>query len=526
MSFNSEFQTMIDSFQNLLYVLTFEERRCEKEMCAIAEAGGNTFLMWDIWKGLCDKDGKVLQVPIPPDPDLPAHEQEELFVTIKDPGDVLSYMIQTADEKTMIVLRDYHPFLEKPEIIRGIREFLNHCSPAQKFLVIESPIKKIPLEFSKQIHVMNFLYPNKQEIKDFLTNPLYVTEMELTDKLLEQCARALQGLTIEEIRDVVSVSLVEKDCYDVDTFLSYKKQIIKRDDILEYFETNETMNNVGGMDKLKSWITVAGRCFDENAKDFGTSPPRGILLLGIPGTGKSLTAKVIGNLWDMPVIRFDIGKVMDKLVGSSESRMRSALQLIEALQPAVVWIDEIEKSLAGMGSSDRSDGGTTSRVVSTLLTWSNDHKADIFMVATANSLSTFESNPELLRAGRFDAIFFSDLPQANERKEIFSIHLKKKKRDASKFDLDALSAATEGYTGAEIEQIVKEALKTIWATGGGLRDIDTQSLLDHVEEVVPLSKTMKEQIRKMQDWAETRAKRTSSLEVDGTKRVGKIKIIE
>jgi len=514
-TFSDELTLLIQSCQNLLYISTHEENRCVNDIEKISNRLTYDCFTWDFVGGLKNDVGST----VTDDNDMP----------LNDPVSVIEY-ISNSKRPAVYVLKDFHPFLKESSypVIRALRNFLNNCDNPNRFIIILSPVKLIPIELQKQIHVLDFAFPTYEQIQTFLRSSYddVRNHIDVPDQAMEKsCIKSLQGLTMEEIRDVIAYSLVKEGSYSPEVFLSYKKQIIKKDDILEYYETDETMDSIGGLDLLKDWLQVAGLGFSDAAKDFGVDPPRGLLLLGIPGTGKSLTCKVAGKLWNMPVIRFDIGKVMDRLVGSSEARMRSALQLIQSVAPCIMWIDEIEKALSGMGSSNMSDGGTTSRVVGTLLTFLQDRESDVFVIATANSLDTFKSNPELLRAGRFDGIFFSDLPQFSERKEIFSIHLNKRKRNPNNFDLDALAQATNGYTGAEIEQVVKEAIKMAWAKGGGLSDVTTEDIIAAVSEVVPLKKTMGQEIIALQQWAEDRAKRASSLE-DKPNIKSNLKIIE
>ena len=279
--------------------------------------------------------------------------------------------------------------------------------------------------------------------------------------------------------------------------------------ITEYYHPNEDLNDVGGLNSLKDWLKKRGKAFGLGAKDFGLDIPRGILLLGIPGTGKSLSAKAIANTWRFPLLRLDIGKVYAGIVGASEENIRNALNLAEAISPCVLWIDEIEKGLSGVKSSGSTDGGTSSRVLGTFLTWLQEKKKPVFVVATANDVSQLP--PELLRKGRVDEIFFVDLPTEKAREEILSICLKRKKRNPTDFNLDSLAKKAKGFSGAEIEEAIKEALFTAFDAGEQIND---RYIVDAMNRTYPLSKTMAEAIKSLREWAKARAVNASTEEAE------------
>ena len=292
---------------------------------------------------------------------------------------------------------------------------------------------------------------------------------------------------------------------EVPLIIREKESVIKKSGYLEYFHPKEEMKDVGGLDNLKGWLEKRGRAFEKGAADFGLSYPRGILLLGIPGTGKSLTAKAIGNLWRFPLLRLDMGKIFGGIVGESEKNIRGALNIAEAIAPSILWIDEIEKAMSGISSSGSSDGGTTSRVLGTFLTWMQEKSKPVFVVATANNISQLP--PELLRKGRVDEIFFVDLPTSSEREEIIKIHLAKKKREPKEFDIAKLAKESKGFSGAELEEAVKEALFQAFDDGRQVSDKDISNALS---KTYPLAKTMFETIKDIRTWAKSRAVPASS----------------
>jgi SpoVK/Ycf46/Vps4 family AAA+-type ATPase len=315
-----------------------------------------------------------------------------------------------------------------------------------------------------------------------------------------------------EAENVFAKSLVEKHAFDVDVILSEKEQIIRKSGILEYYPFSEHIGDVGGLDLLKDWMEKRTVAFTEKARAFGLPSPRGVLLLGVQGCGKSLSAKAIGSLWRLPLLRLDVGRIFAGIVGSSEENMRKAIRVAESVAPCILWLDELEKGFSGTQSSGMSDGGTTSRVFGTFLTWMQDKQAPAFVVATSNDVTALP--PELLRKGRFDEIFFIDLPAKEERKQIFTIHLRKRKRNPEDFDLDRLAEATPGFSGAEIEAVVVDALYDAFDSlreGGDEHEIDTDTIIAAAHNTVPLSMTMRERIEDLREWAATRARAASSV---------------
>jgi SpoVK/Ycf46/Vps4 family AAA+-type ATPase len=295
-------------------------------------------------------------------------------------------------------------------------------------------------------------------------------------------------------------SLVEKKTLCVDQIIEEKKQIVRKSGILTYFPPSNTFNDVGGHDLLKEWLTKRSKSFSEAAREFGIPNPKGVLMIGIQGCGKSLVAKAISSAYGLPMLRMDVGRIFGSLVGQSEENMRKAIRVAESLAPCCLWIDELEKGFAGMGGGV-SDSGTTARVFSTFLTWMQEKTKPVFLIATANDVSALP--PELLRKGRFDEIFFIDLPDLDERKEIFKIHLKKRGRNSGRFKVAELAKKTEGFSGAEIEQIVIGALNHAFFDE---RKLSTKDLIDEAENQVPLSVMMSEEIAELREWAKLRAR--------------------
>jgi SpoVK/Ycf46/Vps4 family AAA+-type ATPase len=330
--------------------------------------------------------------------------------------------------------------------------------------------------------------------------------------------QAALGLTLGEAENVLAKILVKHERLSGDLVgevLFEKQQIIRKSGLLEYYASEETFASVGGLSALKEWLAKRASAFTVEAQAFGLPPPKGLLLLGVQGCGKSLCAKAVANLWQVPLLRFDIGRVFGSLVGSSEENVRRAIAVAESVAPAVLWVDEIDKALAGSQGSALSDGGTTARVFGTFLTWLSEKTSPVFVVATANEIAQLP--PELLRKGRLDEIFFVDLPAEAERAEIFTVHLRKRQRDPAAFDLPELARATEGFSGAEIEEIIISALFDAFHARQPL-------VMDHLREAlrqsVPLARTLAEPIQRLRQWSIGRARPASSRGICSSRGVG------
>jgi ATP-dependent 26S proteasome regulatory subunit len=396
-------------------------------------------------------------------------------------------------------------------LIQRLKNFSRLSAP--KTLVVTQSVRFLPKELEKEISVLDMELPSKADLRVILENVCeelkVLAPVENSDEENLILESAL-GLTIMEselaFRKAIQIHKeISAEC--VSEIVSEKESIIRKSGFLEYYHPNEDMKSVGGLDVLKNWLQKRGKAFGLGAKDFGLDTPRGVLLLGIPGTGKSLSAKAIANTWKFPLLRLDIGKVYAGIVGASEENIRGALKLAEAIAPCVLWIDEIEKGLSGVQSSGSTDGGTSSRVLGTFLTWMQEKKKPVFVVATANDVSQLP--PELLRKGRMDEIFFVDLPTQKARKEILSICLSKKQRKPEKFDLDQLVEASKGFSGAELEEAVKEGLFTAFDAG---EELTNEHIRSAIKRTFPLSRTMGDTIKSLRQWAKAKAVNASSEE--------------
>jgi SpoVK/Ycf46/Vps4 family AAA+-type ATPase len=398
----------------------------------------------------------------------------------------------------IFILRDFHRFLDDISISRKLRNLTRLLKSQPKNLVLLSSQIAIPDDLTEVLTVLEFPLPGAADIKSEIERLLSATGQQLESKNLDDLVRSCQGLSIERIRRVLARAFAlhsELRSEDIELILEEKRQTIRQTQILDFYPATEAISDIGGLDNLKDWLIRRGGSFSDRARQYGLPHPKGLMLVGIQGTGKSLTAKAIAHHWHLPLLRLDVGRLFGGLVGESESRTRQMIQLAEALAPCVLWIDEIDKAFAGVDS--RGDAGTTSRVFGTFITWMAEKKSPVFVVATANNIQSLP--PEMLRKGRFDEIFFVGLPTQEERKSIFSVHLSRlRPHNLKQYDLDRLAYETPDFSGAEIEQTLIEAMHIGFSQN---RDFTTDDILESASQMVPLARTAKEQIEFLQDWA-------------------------
>lgn len=409
-------------------------------------------------------------------------------------------------DNSILFLQDYHHYIKKDVITRKIRNLISPFKATGKVMVIVSQILDIPAEIEKEITVIPFGLPDAEELKITLKSVCESADAPYPEEDKELLDAAL-GMTSFEAENAFCLSLMEKKCFDAELIRREKAAIVKKTDLLEVIETKENISDIGGLNNLKLWLQARENCFTKKARDFGIIPPKGLLLVGVPGTGKSLSAKVVSTLWGRTLLRLDIGKVYGKYVGDSESNINKVLGIAEAIAPCCLWIDELEKAFSGVKGNG--DGGheTSKRVFSTFLTWLQEKTADVFIIATANNVKALPA--ELLRGGRFETIFWVDVPDTDEqRKEILDIHLRKVGHEKDKLDKGNLAQKCEDFTGAEIEVWVKEALVRAFQQGHDLCD---QDFMDAFKEVTPISKLMADDIQEAREWAVQRGVKYASV---------------
>jgi len=416
--------------------------------------------------------------------------------------------IAEGGEKQLFILKDPHDFLKDPLSIRQFKEAYFTLKTTFGSIIVVSPILQIPTELEKMITVIDVPLPTFDELKEKLleivneVNEAHGLAIKLDNGKLEEIVKAGLGLTMSEFEHTVAKSIVKHRDVIPEEIVKEKEQIIRKTGVLEYYHSVETLKDVGGLENLKEWLIKRKAAFTEKARKFGLKPPKGILLAGAPGTGKSLTAKVTANIFGFPLLRMDVASIFGQYVGESERNMRAALKIAESVSPSLLWLDEVERIVAGYQSSS-TDSGVTSRVIGQLLTWMQERSDDkpVFVIMTTNDPLALP--PQLIRAGRLDEIFHVDLPNEKERREIFKIHLKKVGWLAESFDLDALAKATEGFVGSEIEQVIQDALYEAFTNNSNLSN---KLILKCIKETTPLSKKRTDEIERMRKWAEQNAK--------------------
>lgn len=513
-------KSLIKAHIPYIWVTSFEEQRflrsLQKEVAGLLK---QEMWTWSSFSGLIQYD---------PDEEITRATGD--LEKSNMPNVALSFIEQykRTDEfsGSIFVMKDFHTVMSQsiPRQLRDIRRKLARSRKTILFLApcvahasgtkggldptLEKSITVVPYELPNRENIERRIRLSVQQLKNKAKNSKVCTKkLDYTEEEYERFTTSLQGLTEQEADSALHTCLVHLDRIDEKKLLREKKQIIQRSEILEYIGTCPPIADVGGLDLAKKYFETYSGQFSKEAIAYGVEPLRGVLLVGIPGSGKSLLAKAIASLWNLPLLRLDVGKVMTGLVGGSEEKMRQVIGQVEACAPCLMWVDEIEKSLSGTKSSNFSDGGTLSRVFGTLLTAMEERMQGVVTIATANDIQALP--PELIR--RFNEVMFVDLPQDSEREEIFKIHLRKRGRDVSKLDLNMskLISATEQFTGAEIEKAVKEAIARAFLTKK--KDVGQEELLGAIQDTKCIAKIMKDQIDAIRDWARDKARYASSL---------------
>jgi len=500
-----ELEILIRARYPIIYVVSWEEGRVMREIDRIAAKREKKVYVWTISRGLVRHRGGI------GDAAEGKKGTKDAILLLKE--------IQSFEDPALFVLKDYHPYLKDSTVLRGLRDLAGHLRHTSTSVILLSPVLNLPQDLEKDITIIDFPLPDRGDLEqlylsianDLKDHPNFTvdTNSKAVTKLLEAAA----GLTLNEAENVFAKALVMTGRLterEVPFIYSEKRQIIRKSGILEYIDTGVEMTQVGGLHNLKDWLRKREKAFTNEARKFGLPVPKGVLFAGVQGCGKSLCAHAVSNLWSLPLLRLDMGRLFGSFVGASEQNVRRAISIAESVSPVILWIDEIDKGFAGVQSSSFSDSGTTSRVFATLITWMQEKKSSVFVIATANNVEYLP--PELLRKGRFDEIFFVDLPTKEERREIFNIHIKwrlqegeddKLKLDEN-LDLDFLAGESDGFSGAEIEQAVIAALYDIFEMKECV--LKTEHILKAIGETYPLSKTMQEAINERRRWARGRAR--------------------
>ncbi len=501
-AFAAELELLVRSRYPLIYVVTAEELRAQALVAALAGQRGKKVYEWTSSTGLVP-GGTSLQ------------SRKNHSPATRDPLAALEVILEQI-EPALFVFKDLHPFLTRqhPQVVRRLKDIALNLKHSLKTLILVGPVLEVPPELEKEITVLPLPLPGAEELGELLdqivreVTELKQVQLDLDAAGRERLLRAALGLTLGEAENVFAKIIVADGRLsgdDVHAVFAEKQQIVRKSGLLEYQTTLEDFHQVGGLDVLKDWLVKRSSAFTPEARAFGLPAPRGVLLLGVQGCGKSLSAKAVSTLWQLPLLRFDMGRMFSGLVGSSEENMRRAIAVAESVAPAVLWIDEVDKAFAGASGAGAGDGGTAARVFGTFLTWLAEKRSPVFVVATANDISHLP--PELLRKGRLDEIFFVDLPNATERAQILRVHLAKRGRSPEHYEVGTLAEAAEDFSGAELEEAINSALYEAFYAG---IEITTDHILAAIQATVPLARTMDEQIRRLRHWAEGRARRAST----------------
>jgi SpoVK/Ycf46/Vps4 family AAA+-type ATPase len=493
-----ELDTLIRARNPLLWLVSSEEQRVDVLLEELAVAHGKVLLGWSITKGLHRLGGARAQPP--------SGEGTQ------DPVAALQ-AVGAYGDPSLVVLKDFHPYRAEPRVVRALRELGHALKSTYTTVIVLAPVLQLPVELEKEMSVLDVPLPTFRDLAEMLRDIIGVVRqggratVDLKRESGEQLVKAALGLTLQEAENAFAKAIAEDqrlDASDIQRVMEEKRQVIRKSGLLEYYPAEHDLEGVGGLENLKDWLSRRAAAFGEAARQFGLPEPKGLLLLGVQGCGKSLTAKAIASQWTLPLLRLDVGRIFSGFIGSSEENLRRAIRVAESAAPAVLWVDEIDKALSGAASSGTSDGGVSARVLGTFLTWLQEKKAAVFVVATANRVDGLP--PELLRKGRFDEIFFIDLPDARERTEILNIHIRRRGRDPAAFDLAQVAARASSFSGAELEQVVVEGLYLAFAQGV---ELATPHLLTAVSQTFPLAVTLAEEVERIRTWAARRTRPAS-----------------
>lgn len=481
MKFNDELGLFLKARYPIIYITTVEENRVEYIIRKNIKTNlSRSIYSWDFIDGYTN------------------NPNNEGFAK-KNPLQALELVERLNGETpALFLLKDFNRFLTDLSISRKLRNISRILKLQPKTIIIIGSDLTIPKELKDLITVLQFELPSEPEIQQEIIRLVNSLNIKIDSQLLENLVRACQGLSMERIRRVLSKIIATYKTIDnnsIQILLSEKKQIISQTEILEYTAVNEEITSLGGLDNLKEWLKKRQTAFSIQAYNYGLPTPRGLLLVGLQGTGKSLTAKAIANEWQLPLLKLDVGKLFGGIVGESESRLRQMINVAEAISPCILWIDEIDKAFSK--TDNVSDSGTSNRVLGTFVSWLSEKTKPVFVIATANNIEALPL--EIIRKGRFDEIFFLDLPQKYEREEIFKIHLQKfRPNNWNSFNYSKLAELSESFSGAEIQQTIIEAMYQAFYEK---REVTTDDICLALKEAIPLASLESEQMTKLKNWA-------------------------
>lgn len=484
-----DIKTLVLSSHPVVVIETVEEDRVHSLLLSVSAQLRMPFFEWSVTRGLTR-----------------AEEPNSIYRMTANPLALLQH-VEGLTVAGLFLLKDFSRHLEDAAVARQFRELAQRFTRRRSTSVLTGATVQLPADIEQEAVRYNLLLPDRVELETVINHVLTSLkknprrDAQLAPKEREELLRALRGMTLNQARQAVSHAVLEDGqltARAIQGVLDRKAQAIREGGLLEYYPVEDNRYQLGGFSNLKVWLERARVGFSKEARALNLSPPRGILIVGVPGCGKSLAAKVIAREWALPLLKLDAGRLFDKFIGESEKNFRKAITLAESMAPVVFWLDEIEKGMVAAGSGE-ADAGLSRRLFGAFLTWLQEKRQEVFVVATANDLSILP--PELLRKGRFDEIFFVDLPNAVEREEIWNIHLALRKQDPRKFDLAQIVAACEGFSGSEIEQAVVAGLYRALHLK---RPLDTELLLAEIRQTIPLSVSRREDIARLRETAQGR----------------------
>jgi SpoVK/Ycf46/Vps4 family AAA+-type ATPase len=510
-------KVLIDSSTPIVVMETVEEVRAVRMVRAACADLNLAAFEWTIASGLARCGAGPLEAAIERSALASARDLSESATALYDsrePAKMLANLEGISIEAAFI-LKDLHRHMDDSIVVRRLRDVGQKFATNRRTVILTAPKISIPPELANLVEFLELPLPDRPRLRQIIDEVLarisktHTLERRLAPTGLDAMADHLRGLTEEEAERAISQALVTRYALCPETVtdvLEAKKALLKRSEMLDFVEASDTLASLGGLDNLKKFLAQRCGWWEEPAREFGLDPPRGVIILGVQGCGKSMCARAIAGEWKLPLVKFDTAAVYDKYIGETEKHIRKLFQVAERLAPCVLWIDELEKVFAGSGPDSASaDAGVSSRMLASFLSWMQDRKASVFVAATCNNVNVLP--PELIRKGRFDELFFVDLPSQAERKPIFAIQLSQRKRNPADFGLDQVAAAARGYSGAEIESVVETAL---YAAYSRKQPLTTHHLLEAIRATVPLSTTRAEEIEALREWAGKRAVPASS----------------
>jgi SpoVK/Ycf46/Vps4 family AAA+-type ATPase len=507
---------LIDSFTPIVVMETVEEARATRVVRLACSALNLAAFEWSVASGLVrcggNGDADIESGVLPPGGYSNAHDsgtEAKAIYNSREPAQMLANLEGISVEAAFI-LKDLHRHMDDPVVVRRLRDVGQKFAANRRTVILTAPKISVPPELAGLVEFVELPLPDRQRLRQIIDEVLVrVSRTHTLRRLLdgpglENLVENLRGMTEEEAERALSQALVQRYSLCPETVtdvVEAKKAALRRSEMLDFIETSDSMANIGGLENLKRWLAERHGAWEERGREFGLEPPRGMIILGVQGCGKSLCARAVAGTWGLPLVKFDTAAIYDKYIGETEKRIRKVFQVAESLAPCVLWIDELEKVFAGSGADSASaDAGVSARLLGAFLSWMQDRQGPVFVTATCNDVTALP--PELIRKGRFDELFFVDLPNQSERIQIFAIQLRKRKRNPEDFDLDSVALAAQGYSGAEIDAAVQSAM---YAAFGRRSELNTETLLGALKNTIPLSTTRAEDIAALRNWAHQRA---------------------